>query len=532
MRRLLPVLIVLLAAARPAAALDRAAVDRLAFGESDEKIAAIGALVAEGDPRAAALLQALGAGELETAGKRVLLVRGDEAVDAVTGEKVSPLPAAREDVIANNRVRAAIATAVAALRLVSPDRATRLAAARELAGAADPAVLSLVRKALEKEADPVIQPLLEQIAASIELQSGAKETRLVAIRTLAQSDNPATRAMLLTLTARNKDGSFVEPDADLRLEAERSLRAVEDRLAWGEWLGLAFAGVSLGSILLLAALGLAITYGLMGVINMAHGELIMVGAYTTYVVQNLFRAHAPGAFDWYLAAAVPAAFIVSALVGMALERGVIRWLYGRPLETLLATWGISLILMQAVRTIFGAQNVQVENPAFMSGGIQALANVVLPWNRIVIIFFAAAVLAAMWLTLTRTRLGLFVRGVTQNRAMAACVGVPTTRVDTLAFGLGSGIAGLAGCALSQIGNVGPDLGQGYIVDSFMVVVFGGVGQLAGTVYAALVLGFANKLLESWSGAVIAKIAVLVFIIVFIQRRPQGLFALRGRAVEA
>jgi len=217
---------------------------------------------------------------------------------------------------------------------------------------------------------------------------------------------------------------------------------------------------------------------------------------------------------------------------MALERGVIRWLYGRPLETLLATWGISLILMQAVRTIFGAQNVQVENPAFMSGGIQALANVVLPWNRIVIIFFAAAVLAAMWLTLTRTRLGLFVRGVTQNRAMAACVGVPTTRVDMLAFGLGSGLAGLAGCALSQIGNVGPDLGQGYIVDSFMVVVFGGVGQLAGTVYAALVLGFANKLLESWSGAVIAKIAVLVFIIVFIQRRPQGLFALRGRAVEA
>ena len=530
--RFLLVLIVLLAAARPAAALDRAAVERLAFGESDEKIAAIGALVAEGDPRAAALLQALGDGEMQTAGERVLVVRGDEAVDAVTGEKISPLPAAREDVIANNRLRAAIATAVAALRLVSPDRATRLAAARELAGGTDPAVLPLVRKALEKEADPVIRPLLEQIAASIELKSGEKETRLAAIRTLAQSDNPAARAMLLTLTARNQDGSFAEPDADLRLEAARSLRAVEDRLAWGEWLGLAFAGVSLGSILLLAALGLAITYGLMGVINMAHGELIMVGAYTTYVVQNLFRAHAPGAFDWYLVAAVPAAFIVSALVGMALERGVIRWLYGRPLETLLATWGISLILMQAVRTIFGAQNVQVENPAFMSGGIQALANVVLPWNRIVIIFFAAAVLAAMWLTLTRTRLGLFVRGVTQNRAMAACVGVPTTRVDMLAFGLGSGIAGLAGCALSQIGNVGPDLGQGYIVDSFMVVVFGGVGQLAGTVYAALVLGFANKLLESWSGAVIAKIAVLIFIIVFIQRRPQGLFALRGRAVEA
>jgi urea transport system permease protein len=270
----------------------------------------------------------------------------------------------------------------------------------------------------------------------------------------------------------------------------------------------------------------------MGVINMAHGELIMIGAYTTYVVQNLFRAHAPGAFDWYLLCAAPAAFAVSAVVGMILERTVIRFLYGRPLETLLATWGISLILIQAVRTIFGAQNVQVENPVWMSGGIQILSNVVLPWSRIVIIGFAGAVLAGVWLLLTRTRLGLFVRGVTQNRAMASCVGVPTARVDTWAFGVGSGLAGLAGCALSQIGNVGPDLGQAYIVDSFLVVVLGGVGQLAGTVYAALGLGFANKLLESWSGAVLAKIAVLVFIIVFIQKRPQGLFAMKGRAVEA
>ncbi len=288
--------------------------------------------------------------------------------------------------------------------------------------------------------------------------------------------------------------------------------------------------MSLGSILLLAALGLAITYGLMGVINMAHGELIMIGAYTTYVVQNFFRGSS--FFDWYLLAAVPASFVAAALVGMVLERSVIRWLYGRPLETLLATWGISLVLIQAVRTIFGAQNVQVENPAFMSGGIQVLANVVLPWSRIFIIVFAAAVLVGMWMLLSKTRLGLYIRGVTQNRDMAACVGVPTARIDTWAFGLGSGIAGLAGCALSQLGNVGPDLGQAYIVDSFLVVVFGGVGQLAGTVYAALTLGFANKLLESWSGAVLAKIALLVFIIIFIQRRPQGLFALKGRAVEA
>jgi urea transport system permease protein len=258
----------------------------------------------------------------------------------------------------------------------------------------------------------------------------------------------------------------------------------------------------------------------------------MVGAYATYVVQNLFRSYAPGAFDFYLVAAVPVAFAASALTGMALERSVIRFLYGRPLETLLATWGISLILIQTMRTVFGAQNVQVENPAWMSGGVTLLANAVLPYSRIVIIGFAAAVVTAIWLLLTRTRLGLFVRGVTQNRAMASALGVPTGRVDTYAFGLGSGIAGLSGCALSQIGNVGPDLGQSYIVDSFMVVVLGGVGQLAGTVYAAMGLGVANKFLEAWSGAVLAKIALLVFIIVFIQKRPQGLFALKGRMADA
>ena len=270
----------------------------------------------------------------------------------------------------------------------------------------------------------------------------------------------------------------------------------------------------------------------MGVINMAHGELIMVGAYATYVVQNLFRQYAPGAFDWYLLFAMPAAFAVSGLVGVVLERAVIRHLYGRPLETLLATWGLSLILIQTMRTIFGAQNVQVENPAWMSGGIEIMTNVVLPWSRIVIIAFAGGVLLLVWVLLTRTRLGLFVRAVTQNRQMASALGVRTPKIDMMAFGLGSGIAGLAGCALSQIGNVGPDFGQSYIVDSFMVVVLGGVGQLAGTVYAALGLGIANKFLEAWQGAVLAKIAVLVFIIIFIQKRPQGLFALKGRQVEA
>jgi len=293
-----------------------------------------------------------------------------------------------------------------------------------------------------------------------------------------------------------------------------------------------FTGASLGSILLLVALGLAITYGLMGVINMAHGELMMIGAYATYVVQAAFRQYLPDAFDWYLLAAVPLAFMASALVGAVMERTVLKHLYGRPLETLLATWGISLVLMQGVRSLFGAQNVGVENPAWMSGSLQLLPNLQLPWNRVLIIVFAAAVLIGMALLIGKTRLGLFVRGVTQNRPMASCMGVNTARIDTYAFALGSGIAGLAGCALSQVGNVGPDLGQSYIVDSFMVVVLGGVGQLAGTVYAALGLGLANKLLEGWTGAVLAKIAVLVFIIIFIQKRPQGIFAMKGRSAEA
>ena len=311
-----------------------------------------------------------------------------------------------------------------------------------------------------------------------------------------------------------------------------ALAAVEGKLAWGERLGVLFTGASLGSILLLVALGLAITYGLMGVINMAHGELMMIGAYATFVVQNLFRQYLPGAFDWYIVLAIPVSFLVSALVGAALERSVIRWLYGRPLETLLATWGISLVLMQGVRSLFGAQNVAVENPAWLSGGVQVMSNLILPYNRLAIIAFAFLVLAGVTLMINRTRLGLFVRGVTQNRRMAACVGIPTARIDTYAFSLGAGIAGLAGCALSQVGNVGPDLGQGYIVDAFMVVVTGGVGQLAGTVYAALGLGVLNKFLEGFAGAVLAKIMVLVCIVIFIQKRPQGLFAMKGRSAEA
>jgi len=504
----------------------------LAFGEGDVRAKAIAAIVASGDAAGLALLQAVQAGDVKTVGEdRVLLIKGDEATDLLTGSAVKPLPDNLDDVVVNNRFRRELGTGIAALRLTSPERATRLAAAKELQTRADEDTLPAISTALSKESDPEIKGLLALTQASVQLASKDPATRLDAVRALALSDSGSVKTLLLALLER-KNGVFVEQDAQLRAEAERSLASVQQRLSTGEMIGRIFSGISLGTILLLAALGLAITYGLMGVINMAHGELIMIGAYATYVVQNVFREHFPGAFDFYLVCAIPVAFAVSAAVGMVLERTVIRWLYGRPLETLLATWGLSLILIQAVRTIFGAQNVQVENPSWMSGGVEIMTNVVLPWSRIGIIIFAAGVLLLMWLLLSRTRLGLFVRAVTQNRGMASSLGVPTARVDMLAFGLGSGIAGLAGCALSQIGNVGPDLGQSYIVDSFMVVVLGGVGQLAGTVYAALGLGIVNKFLEAWQGAVLAKIVVLVFIIIFIQKRPQGLFALKGRTVEA
>jgi urea transport system permease protein len=335
---------------------------------------------------------------------------------------------------------------------------------------------------------------------------------------------------LTPLLNKNDRGQFVEP-LEIRQATEIALKKIEYQLTIESWLGNILFGLSLGSILLLVALGLAITFGLMGVINMAHGELLMIGAYSTYVVQTLFKQWFPSAFDWYVIAALPVAFIVTALVGMVLERTVIRWLYGRPLETLLATWGVSLILMQLVRTIFGAQNVEVANPSWMSGGLHIMGSLVISYNRISIFLFALLVVLFVWIILQYTRLGLFVRAITQNRQMANCVGVPTGRIDMLTFGLGAGIAGLAGVALSQLGNVGPDLGRTYIIDSFMVVVLGGVGQLAGTVIAALGLGALNKFIEPFSGAVVAKITILMFIILFIQKRPQGIFAPKGRGVE-
>ncbi|MCW5632984.1 MAG: urea ABC transporter permease subunit UrtB [Rubrivivax sp.] len=497
----------------------------IAAGDSDARIAALAQAVGRADAALVPFLQALLADEVKVAGGRAFVVQGDKVTLAGSG-LAAPLPEGAEDVINNNRMRRELESALASLALLSTERAKRAAAVAELKSApADPAKLPVLERAFEDETDATLKAELGRIVAAASIAAPEKARRLAAAKALAASGEPVTRALLSERLGK-------ESDPEVKAAVAAALDAVESRLAWGERLGVLFSGVSLGSILMLVALGLAVTYGLMGVINMAHGELMMIGAYATYVVQNLFRTHAPGAFEAYLVVAIPVSFLVAAAVGALLERTVIHWLYGRPLETLLATWGISLILMQTVRTVFGAQNVAVENPGWLSGGIAVLPNLVLPYNRIAIIVFAALVLAGMALLIARTRLGLFVRGVTQNRRMAACVGVPTARVDTYAFALGAGIAGLAGCALSQLGNVGPDLGQSYIVDSFMVVVLGGVGQLAGTVYAGLGLGIVNKLLEGWQGAVLAKIMVLLLIVAFIQKRPQGIFALKGRSAEA
>jgi urea transport system permease protein len=317
----------------------------------------------------------------------------------------------------------------------------------------------------------------------------------------------------------------------VRKAAADAIAAIQARLQLWDALQNAWYGLSLGSVLLLAAIGLAITFGVMGVINMAHGEMVMLGAYTTFVVQELIRAHNPALFGYSLAIAIPLAFLVAGGVGILIERSIIRFLYGRPLETLLATWGLSLILQQAVRTAFGPTNKEVGNPAWMSGAFD-VGHITITYNRLWIICFTLAVFVALLALLRLTRLGLEMRAVTQNRAMAASMGIRTSRIDALTFGLGSGIAGIAGVALSQIDNVSPNLGQGYIIDSFMVVVFGGVGNLWGTLVGAFTLGVANKFLEPYAGAVLGKIAILVLIILFIQKRPRGLFALKGRAVEA
>ena len=518
MRNLLAIAALLLSAS--AHALTAPQAQAIAVGEGDARIEALHAAVAQPDEKTVAFIQALSDDAVKLVAGKPVIVVGDKGQDPVSGVTVA-LPDSAEDVMNNNRMHGELDNALAVLKLLSPDEAVRRAAIKTLQGAVDEGSLPLLDKAFAQEAVVDLKDQIGLLRAAALLGSSDKAKRLQAAALLGQSAQAATKTLLVERLAQ-------ETEPDVKAALQFSLSKLESRLAWGDRLGAIFSGISLGSILLLVALGLAITYGLMGVINMAHGELMMIGAYATYMVQGLFHKYLPGAFDWYLLASVPEAFMASALVGAALERSIIRFLYGRPLETLLATWGISLVLMQMVRTLFGAQNVGVENPSWMSGGVQVMGNLSLPYNRLVIVGFALFVLGAVSFLISKTRLGLFVRGVTQNRPIASCMGVNTARIDTYAFALGSGIAGLAGCALSQVGNVGPDLGQGYIVDAFMVVVLGGVGQLAGTVYAAVGLGVLNKFLEGWTGAVLAKIAVLIFIIVFIQKRPQGIFAMKGR----
>jgi len=531
---------VLLLAAAPlwaATPLTQADLKPLAEDDFDAKTAALTRITQAPAAQAGPILKALQDDALQFA-PSVGMVRteGDKTLDAITGQPVTVKADELESLTLNNSLRSIVDSASSSLLLQSPDIAVRTQAINTLFDQPESATREAVEAARKAEADAGLRARLDVIWASTVLAEGpgaTRDARIEAIRILAADSNPQSRQKLTPFVEKDEAGKYKEPDEGVRVAAQQALDQLRSNERRAEVVGNLFAGLSLGSVLLLAALGLAITYGLIGVINMAHGEFLMIGAYATYVVQTLFRAFMPTeAFGWYLVAALPASFLAAGLVGFAIERIVLRHLYGRPLETLLATFGISLLLQQSVRTIFGAQNVEVANPSWMSGGFEAMAGLVIPYNRVVIILFALGVVAVAWAVLNRTRLGLFVRATTQNRTMAACVGVRTWKVDSYAFAFGAGIAGLGGCALSQIGNVGPDLGQAYIIDSFMVVVLGGVGQLAGTIVGAFGLGIINKFIEPFYGAVLAKIFVLVLIVLFIQKRPQGLFALKGRSAEA
>ena len=494
----------------------------------DAKARAVDELAATDHPRAASVLQAMLEGNLQrrkSDGQIIIATKSGRELqlqDAATGEDLGTARKRElKRISVNNTLRSQIRTLLAKLSLADPDPAIRHAAVRQIIDNFDPDSAALLAEAAKSENDPAIKELMSIGAALGQLGSDQADLRLQAIAIIGSSLNPEVRNRLNALLSQEQDETVKEA-------AEKALAGIEQRLQTYALIETTFFGLSLGSVLLLAAIGLAITFGVMGVINMAHGELIMLGAYTTYLIQ----AALPQYIDWSLLLAVPAAFMVSGLFGIAIERGVIRFLYGRPLETLLATFGVSLILQQLARTTISAQNVPVANPSWMSGFWQVNSALSITYNRLYILLFAVLVFIGLSLVMKRTVLGLQVRAVSQNRTMAKAIGIRSERVDMLTFGLGSGIAGIAGVALSQLTNVGPNLGQSYIVDSFMVVVFGGVGNLWGTVVAAFSLGVVNKFLEPYSGAVLAKILVLVFLILFIQKRPRGLFPQRGRAAEA
>jgi urea transport system permease protein len=518
---------VLVIAALPARAQNfEDALARFAADSFNDTEAAIGAVATSGHARAQPVIQALQDGRLlfDAASKKVYIRdQAGKTVDAATGQAAGD--ANLKPVRLNNRLRRAVEAALGGLTLMAPDPQKRFEAAQAVFKSRDANALSALDTAIAKETDARVKRALSAAKAAVVLyHPDAKEAdKLDAVAVIRERADQDARGLLAGLPGN-------QPDAVQRAATE-AIASIDNRLAMWSTAQNAWYGLSLGSVLLLAAIGLAITFGVMGVINMAHGEMVMLGAYTTFVVQEVIRARNPALFDYSLVIAVPLAFAVAGFVGILIERGIIRFLYGRPLETLLATWGLSLILQQAVRVAFGASNREVGAPSWMSGAFE-LGGLTITHGRLWIIVFTLAVFVLLLMVLRFTRLGLEMRAVTQNRAMAASMGIRTSRIDALTFGLGSGIAGIAGVALSQIDNVSPNLGQGYIIDSFMVVVFGGVGNLWGTLVGAFTLGIANKFLEPYAGAVLGKIAILVLIILFIQKRPRGLFALKGRAVEA
>ncbi len=506
-----------------------AAIAHFAADDFDETLAGVKAVAVSGSPRAETILRALQNGQLMFSAEKKQVYIQDSAgklTDAATGAAIAgESPADLNNVNVNNRIRGALDAAMGTLSLQSADPNKRFAAAQAVFKSRDAAALPRLEGAIPKEQDATVKQALEQARAAIVLNSAtATDTdKLAAVEIIRARGDQDSLGLLSSLPTATSPAVMAAANA--------GIAAIKRRLAIWDAVQNAWYGISLGSVLLLAAIGLAITFGVMGVINMAHGEMVMLGAYVTYVVQEILRNNAPALFDYSLAMAIPLAFLFAGLVGILVERCIIRFLYGRPLETLLATWGLSLILQQAVRTAFGPNNRLVGNPSFMSGAFD-LGGITVTYNRLWIICFTLAVFVALLALLRYTRFGLEMRAVTQNRAMAASMGIRTSRIDALTFGLGSGIAGIAGVALSQIDNVSPNLGQTYIIDSFLVVVFGGVGNLWGTFVGSFVLGIANKFLEPFAGAVLGKIAILVLIILFIQKRPRGLFALKGRAVEA
>jgi urea transport system permease protein len=496
----------------------------------DDTIEGINAVATSGNPLAASVIGALQEGRLlfSADSKRVFIreAPSDRLIDAATGEPVAgSTPSDLAPVRLNNRLRRIVEAALGGLTLMAPDPGKRFEAAQAVLKSKDANALPALEQAIAKESDAQVKQALTDARAAVVLylDNAPDADKIDAIAVIRQRGDQDALALLGGLPATSSPA--------VKKAAADAIASIENSLAFWTALQNTWYGLSLGSVLLLAAIGLAITFGVMGVINMAHGEMVMLGAYTTFVVQQVIRAHNPALFDYSLAIAIPLAFGVAGFIGILIERGIIRFLYGRPLETLLATWGLSLILQQGVRTAFGPTNKDVGNPSWMSGAFE-LGQITITYNRLWIIVFTLLIFAGLLALLRFTRFGLEMRAVTQNRAMAASMGIRTSRIDALTFGLGSGIAGLAGVALSQIDNVSPNLGQGYIIDSFMVVVFGGVGNLWGTLVGAFTLGIANKFLEPYAGAVLGKIAILVLIILFIQKRPRGLFALKGRAVEA